>query len=256
MGWRSSSSIAVQVGLLLRSGQKFIYAYYDGVDKIAHERGFGEYYNAELRQADRLVADVLEQLTPGSVLIVTADHGQVHIGDASITPHRDVLDQVAYQSGEGRFRWLHARSGATQSLHATAQELYGDVAWVVTRDETIDNGWFGPRVTDVARKRLGDVALVDPDTDTLPDIEGDEDDDAVIVGAVDDDTLVEDDTVGVCEELPLTDSEELPELERVPDIEDDELGLNVPVTEGLSLDEVLIDPETVPEFDGDAEIVY
>ena len=100
------------------------------------------------------------------------------------------------------------------------------------------------------------VELVDPDTDTLPDIEGDEDDDAVIVGAVDDDTLVEDDTVGVCEELPLTDSEELPELERVPDIEDDELGLNVPVTEGLSLDEVLIDPETVPEFDGDAEIVY
>jgi predicted AlkP superfamily pyrophosphatase or phosphodiesterase len=160
MGWRSSSSIAVQVGLLLRSGQKFVYAYYDGVDKIAHERGFGEYYNAELRQADRLVADVLEQLTPGSVLIVTADHGQVHIGDASITPHRDVLDQVAYQSGEGRFRWLHARSGATQSLHATAKELYGDVAWVVTRDETIDNGWFGPRVTDVARKRLGDVALV------------------------------------------------------------------------------------------------
>jgi predicted AlkP superfamily pyrophosphatase or phosphodiesterase len=150
----------VQVGLLLRSGQKFIYAYYDGVDKIAHERGFGEFYQAELRQADRLVADVLEQLTPGSVLIVTADHGQVHIGDASITPHRDVLDQVAYQSGEGRFRWLHARSGATQSLHATAKEMYGDVAWVVTRDETIDNGWFGPRVTDVARKRLGDVALV------------------------------------------------------------------------------------------------
>ena len=106
------------------------------------------------------MADVLEQLTPGSVLIVTADHGQVHIGDASITPHRDVLDQVAYQSGEGRFRWLHARSGATQSLHATAKEMYGDVAWVVTRDETIDNGWFGPRVTDVARKRLGDVALV------------------------------------------------------------------------------------------------
>jgi hypothetical protein len=94
------------------------------------------------------------------VLIVTADHGQVHIGDASITPHRDVLDQVAYQSGEGRFRWLHARNGATQSLYATAKELYGDIAWVVTRDETIDNGWFGPRVTDVARKRLGDVALV------------------------------------------------------------------------------------------------
>lgn len=160
MGWRSSSSIAVQVGSLLRSGQQFIYAYYDGVDKIAHERGFGSYYEAELRQADRLVSDICEQLTPGSVLLVTADHGQVDVGDASITPDSAVLSHVAYQSGEGRFRWLHARKGATNSLVASAKQLYGDIAWVVTRDETIDNGWFGPRVTDAARKRLGDVALV------------------------------------------------------------------------------------------------
>ena len=35
----------------------------------------------------------------------------------------------------------------------------------VSRDEAIDGGWFGPRVTDAARKRLGDVALL-PFTDT------------------------------------------------------------------------------------------
>ena len=33
-------------------------------------------------------------------------------------------------------------------------------AWARTRDETIDEGWWGPRVTDAARSRLGDVALV------------------------------------------------------------------------------------------------
>jgi hypothetical protein len=49
------------------------------------------------------------------------------------------------------------------------------VAWVVTRDETVEDGWWGPKVTDVARSRLGDVALVarDPvsfhdDADTGP----------------------------------------------------------------------------------------
>ncbi|NDD60930.1 MAG: PglZ domain-containing protein, partial [Actinobacteria bacterium] len=51
-GWRAASSIAVEVGQLLRSGEKFIYAYYDGVDKIAHERGFGSFYEAELCSAD------------------------------------------------------------------------------------------------------------------------------------------------------------------------------------------------------------
>lgn len=42
-GWRAASSISVEVGQLLRSGERFIYAYYDGVDKIAHERGFGPF---------------------------------------------------------------------------------------------------------------------------------------------------------------------------------------------------------------------
>jgi hypothetical protein len=160
MGWRAASSIAVQVGQLLRSGQKFVYAYYDGVDKIAHERGFGEYYNSELRNADRLVADVASELVPGSVLLVTADHGQVHVGQDTQTPHADVLARITHQSGEGRFRWLHAKSGAEQDLLAAAKQHHGHDAWVVSRDEACEQQWFGKRVTDVARKRLGDVALL------------------------------------------------------------------------------------------------
>jgi hypothetical protein len=160
MGWRAASSIAVQVGQLLRSGQKFVYAYYDGVDKIAHERGFGEYYNSELRNADRLVADVASELVPGSVLLVTADHGQVHVGQNTQTPHADVLARITHQSGEGRFRWLHAKSGAEQDLLDAAKQHHGHDAWVVSRDEACEQQWFGKRVTDVARKRLGDVALL------------------------------------------------------------------------------------------------
>ena len=164
-GWRAASSIAVTVGSLLRAGQKFVYAYYDGVDKIAHERGFGEFYEAELRTVDRLIGDIAEQLTPDSVLLVTADHGQVHVGSNTIVPHSDVVAGVSYQSGEGRFRWLHTKGGATEDVLAAAKSHYGDVAWIVSRDEAIDGGWFGPRVTDAARKRLGDVALL-PFTDT------------------------------------------------------------------------------------------
>ena len=160
MGWRAASSIAVQVGQLLRSGQQFVYAYYDGVDKIAHERGFGEYYNAELRNADRFVSDVAAELVPGSVLLVTADHGQVHVGQNTQTPHADVLARITHQSGEGRFRWLHAKSGAEQDLLDAAKQHHAHDAWVVSRDEACDQQWFGKRVTDVARKRLGDVALL------------------------------------------------------------------------------------------------
>jgi len=34
------------------------------------------------------------------------------------------------------------------------------VAWVVTAEQTVRQGWFGPQVTDAARSRLGDIALV------------------------------------------------------------------------------------------------
>ena len=42
-----------------RRGEPFVYAYYDGIDKVAHEYGLGEHYDAELAAADRLVADML-----------------------------------------------------------------------------------------------------------------------------------------------------------------------------------------------------
>jgi hypothetical protein len=99
-------------------------------------------------------------LPPDAALVVTADHGQVDVGDRIIAPHADVLAHVSFQSGEGRFRWLHARPGREQALLDAAAAHHADVAWVVTRDQTIDEGWWGPKVSDDARHRLGDVALV------------------------------------------------------------------------------------------------
>ena len=116
VGWRAASAIAVEVRHALAAGERFVYAYYGGVDKTAHERGFGEFYEAELRFADRVVASVLEVLPAGAVLLVTADHGQVQVGDRIVVPDPDLLAMVAVQSGEGRFRWLHATPGAADDL--------------------------------------------------------------------------------------------------------------------------------------------
>lgn len=159
-GWRAPSSIAVEVRRQLEAGEPFVYAYYDGVDKIAHERGFGPYYDAEVETADRLVADVLDALVPGAALVVTADHGQVHVGGRVVSPAPEVLQLVRMQSGEGRFRWLHARPGAEAALEEAAREAHGDVAWVVGLTQMMDEHWFGPVLSPPVARRLGDVALV------------------------------------------------------------------------------------------------
>ncbi len=119
VGWRAASSIAVEARRQVEAGERFVYCYYGGIDKIAHERGFGPYYEAELRAADVLVADVLAALPTGTALLVTADHGQVHVGDRIVVPSAALLADVTMQSGEGRFRWLHTPKGAADDVAAT-----------------------------------------------------------------------------------------------------------------------------------------
>jgi len=158
-GWRVPSNLAVEVSALLGAGEPFVYAYYDGLDKVAHEFGFGPYYDAELRAVDAMVADILDGLPAGAVLAVTADHGQVHVGDRVLDPHPAMLSATRYQSGEGRFRWFHARPGAAAAL-LDAGHAHDDVAWVVSREQVIDEGWFGPQTSSLVARRFGDVALV------------------------------------------------------------------------------------------------
>ena len=163
-GWRMPSTLLAQVQHVVDLGEPFVYAYYDGVDKVAHEFGFGPAYESELVAADRLVADLLRLLPSTACLLVTADHGQVIVGNSVVDLGPELKRLVREQSGEGRFRWLHARPGGAAELLSVAKAQHGHHAWVHSVQELIDAGWFGPIVSLNARSRFGDVALV-PFTD-------------------------------------------------------------------------------------------
>lgn len=163
-GWRAASSIVAQCASLISSGEKFVYAYYDGVDKIAHERGFGAYYDAEIAATDWLVGSLLNTLPSGTTLAITADHGQVQVNDNVVHLSDDIKATLHHQSGEGRFRWLHAKRGQESELLQIATDSYSDIAWVASRDQVVEEAWLGParggRIADQVKRRLGDVALV------------------------------------------------------------------------------------------------
>jgi hypothetical protein len=148
-GYRVTSTMVAEICRLLRQDEAFVYAYYDGVDKVAHEYGLGEVYDAELAFVDDLVAQLSASLPRGAALVVTADHGQVHVGDRLVEVAPEVMANVEL-----------ARDGRIEALLEAAAAHHGDDAWVVTADQVIADGWFGPKVTDDARSRLGDVALV------------------------------------------------------------------------------------------------
>jgi hypothetical protein len=160
VGWQVPSTIVVETRRRLSLGERFVHAYYDGPDKVAHEHGLGEHYEAELLATDRLVGDLLGALPPGACLVVTSDHGQVDVGRSAELPANELLDASWLISGEGRFRWFHARPGAELDLLAAAVASHSDVAWVRTLEQVIDEGWFGGPLDPGFSSRLGDVALV------------------------------------------------------------------------------------------------
>ncbi len=159
-GYKVTSSLPVDVGALARGGREFIYAYYDGVDRVAHQHGLFAHYEAELRFIDALVRDVRDALPRGAALIVTADHGHVQVGDDARALDPAVLDHALGRSGEARFLWLHAKPGRADELLAAARARHDDDAWCWSREQVLDEGLLGPTMSVERARRLGDVAMV------------------------------------------------------------------------------------------------
>ena len=160
IGWRTTSAIVEHCRRLATSDHPLVYAYYDGVDKVAHEYGLHNgFLAAELRSTDALVAELLAVLPPEYALVLTADHGQVHVEPEGNVALDAVDGLVAAYAGEGRFRTLHARSGAAVELERACESTYGDRAWVFTRERLFDEGWLGPGASLSVRGRVGDVIL-------------------------------------------------------------------------------------------------
>ncbi|MEZ5341237.1 MAG: alkaline phosphatase family protein [Acidimicrobiales bacterium] len=159
-GYRTPATLVHEVVSEIQKGEPVVYAYWDGIDKVAHEYGLNSVYDSEIVFADRLVAAIIDALPAGVEVLVTADHGQVDCTNGLVEIDADVLANTADMSGEGRFRWLHSSGMPAAELAALVEAAHGDVSWIRTFEQIADENWFGPTVTPDARDRLGDVALV------------------------------------------------------------------------------------------------
>jgi predicted AlkP superfamily pyrophosphatase or phosphodiesterase len=139
----------------------FCYGYHAELDLLGHVYGPGSTaWRMQLRQVDRLVESIVEGLPPGGLLAVVADHGMVEVDASDVVDIDDcepLMDGVEAIGGEPRARHIYVADGAADSVLAAWRETLAQRAWVVSRDEAISAGWFGDRVGDDARFRIGDV---------------------------------------------------------------------------------------------------
>ncbi len=156
----SSADLAAEtLGGLAASGPSLIYAYYGDLDLVGHVRGPSSLaWQLELRHVDRLAQTIASGLPDDGALVVTADHGMVEVGDRvdyDSTP--ELREGVRLLGGEPRMRYLYTRPGSTEDVRSVWQDVLQDEFTVVTRDDAVARGWFGPTVSSAAHPRIGDL---------------------------------------------------------------------------------------------------
>lgn len=159
-GVHALGDLAASALAALEPAPSFCYAYHSELDLLGHLHGPGSRaWRMQLRQVDRLVESLVDALPPGAMLAVVADHGMVTVdGDVvDIDDTPELLAGVREIAGEVRARHVYPEDGAVDDVLAAWRGTLGDRAWVLSRDEAIEAGWFGPTVSDRVRPRIGGV---------------------------------------------------------------------------------------------------
>jgi predicted AlkP superfamily pyrophosphatase or phosphodiesterase len=162
VGVHGLGDLAACVGEAVANGG-FCYGYHGDLDLLGHLYGPGSAaWRMQLRQIDRLIESVVDRLPPGGLVAVVADHGMVAVDTSDVVDvdvRAPLLDGVQAIGGEPRARHVYATDGAADAVLAAWRETLGHRAWVVSGDEAIAAGWFGERVADQVRPRIGDVVV-------------------------------------------------------------------------------------------------
>jgi hypothetical protein len=144
--------------------RSLVYVYVSALDLVGHMRGPDTpAWREQLAVVDRLAERLSAGLPADTTLVVTADHGMVHVPeDAKVDADgiAALREGVVALAGEPRARYVHCLPGAAADVEAAWRELLGDEWWVGSRDDAIGTGLFGPSVSAAASRRIGDVVAV------------------------------------------------------------------------------------------------
>jgi predicted AlkP superfamily pyrophosphatase or phosphodiesterase len=130
------------------------------LDHIGHPHGISSpHWLRALTKVDAYLERLRATLEPGTVLLITGDHGMVDAGPDSrvlIEDETRLGTDLGMVEGEARFRHLY--TDRPRDVAARWQVVLGSRAWVCRREEAIELGWFGP-VSPAVGPRIGDVVV-------------------------------------------------------------------------------------------------
>lgn len=163
VGIRDESDTEAWVDAVVASAAKgersLVYAYERALDHIGHGAGVASpEWRGVLANIDARAARLRRALPDDVQLLITADHGMLDVPGRNFVLVEDdgLAADLRCFAGEGRLRHFYTDHPA--AVAARWSDRMGDHAWVRTRDEAIDEGWFGV-VSERVRDRFGDVLV-------------------------------------------------------------------------------------------------
>ncbi|YAL84499.1 alkaline phosphatase family protein [Dermacoccaceae bacterium W4C1] len=174
--FRSGKTLAERVDATLArvraDRQALVYLYWGEIDRAAHQFGCDSVEcGDEIEALDAELSRLSRSLPGDTSLTVVADHGMVDVPLANridIAADPELASGVEVVAGEVRAVQLHLRPGAAQDVLATYRARFAEHAWVRSRREAVEQGWFGP-VTERVLPRIGEVVLAFRDDHGLVD---------------------------------------------------------------------------------------
>lgn len=144
--------------------RRFAYAYYGQLDAAGHIHGPGSpEWVSVLRAVDSAFADLAADLPDTCTLLVTGDHGMIEADSLVNLDALPPLQQgVRLIAGEARVRQVYlARGHHVDDVLARWRDTLGEHAQVVSREQALDEHWFGPTPPNpVIAHRIGHVLAV------------------------------------------------------------------------------------------------
>lgn len=143
-----------------------VYLYANELDKVGHQHGPGsDQWLEVLEELDSQARRMVQKLPEGTLAAVTGDHGMIEVAEEDridFANEEELVGHVAHTAGEPRMVQLHFAPETTrkdrQQTFAAWQRRFGDRAWVVTREQAIEAGWFGA-VNGTVLRRLGEIIV-------------------------------------------------------------------------------------------------
>jgi Type I phosphodiesterase / nucleotide pyrophosphatase len=154
--------IALIAEAAVRGDRSVVYAYERELDHYGHVHGCSSAdWLQQLARIDAMCERLRAALPPQVTVIITGDHGMVDIpAEQRILAEDDpaLMAGVTALAGEARFRQLYVDQEPARRVADRWRGRLGERAWVRTRDEAIDEGWFAA-IDDQLRERWGHVLV-------------------------------------------------------------------------------------------------